>query len=575
MAETPQFNVKIGSDSSLYYSREETNPQSENNGKVLETATNGSDVMEYPVLSRRTGHSIKGTTETIESNEIRKGRCKSAPRKGNSSSEGDLEFEFSSQTYDDFLEATFRGEWQEWTSDTDSPSNIVAAGEEKPECANNQFLTQMGDPLYESESTTGERIKNPKRYLLGNKGDVAPDGKSYVVEVDDKDAFEVHELCTGTKDIKYDILTQYGGVEGEDLYQDFEHMAVNAMSLSVSPGEIVTGSFSFMGANNPELLGKGAVYAVADPQPTSSTFSEGTYYTLSNGVYTLADSWASGVTYYVVNPTETIKQFTTRFARPKTAQAIDEWIDKLPEKATDTDQFTAREGFLYVCGERVQYGSNLTFNLDNGLKKLFAIFEKGSISTQPLALDITGDFSAYLIKGYSEKLFNLCTKDEDVEMLYCFQDKEENPDSLYIFQIFKTKFTGNEIGTGTEELDISLPYSSFGERACRIFRIRRRKILKTTLEFDSSTGLPKNVSVMVSSVKSGFVPATDLTVTATVDRDDATASVVTGTMAATAENKVYECSLTSPEKGDAPKKLVVKVSYNGMSQEAKFTIPAA
>ena len=569
MAETPQFNVKVGSDSTLYYSREITDPQNENNGKILDSSTGGTGYMEYPVLTRRTGHSIKGTTETIESNEIRKGRTKSAPRKGTSSSEGNLEFEFSPETYDDFLEAAFRGEWTDWTSDTDSASNIAAAGETKETFADGQFATQAGDPLL----ANGE--KHPKRYLIGNGN--APDGKPYLFQTTRASEFEIHELNPGTKDIKYDMLAQYGGVDGEDLFQDFEHLAVNTMELSVSPGEIVTGSFGFMGANNPDLLQEGDAFELATAFNETVATAEG-YYTLSDGEYTVASpqptasNFGEG-TYYVIKTSADgiVGQYDGRFAVAKTKPEIKEWIENLPNKATETDQFTAREGFLYVAGERVQYGSNLTFSLDNGLKKLFAIFEKGSISTTPLSLDITGDFSTYLIKGYSENLYNLCTQDKDVEMLFCFQDKEDDPDSLYVFQIFKTKFNSAELGTGTEELDVSLPYTSFGERACRIFRIRKKHILKTSLSFDEETGLPDTLNIVLSNGKTG--EASEITVTTTTDGTDSSSTVV-GTITYNSTSGMYECVLTSPSATTSAQVLEITVAYNGSSKKVSFTIPA-
>ncbi len=564
MAETPQFNVKVGSDSTLYYSREETDSTQATVGKIVESSTGGTGYMEYPVLSRRTGHTLKGTTETIESNEIRKGRTKSAPRKGNSSSEGDLEFEFSPETYDDFLEAAFRGEWTEWQSDTNSPSNIAEAGEAAETFADGQFATQMGDPLFENG------VDHPKRYLMGSG--TAPDGQPYVFDTDEGSSFEIHELNPGTKDIKYDMLAQYGGVENEDLFQDFEHLAVNTMQLSVSPGEIVTGSFGFMGANNPDLLEKGSVYTQATVYDNSAT-----YYTLADGVYSVAnpqpadETEFNAGTYYIVDASGIIEKYSDRFAVEKTAAEVEEWIEDLPNKATDTDQFTAREGFLYVAGERVQYGSNLTFNLDNGLKKLFAIFEKGSISTTPLVLDITGDFSAYLIKGYSEKLYNLFTQDKDVEMLFCFQDKEDDPENLYIFQVFKTKFNDAEIGTGTEELDVSLPFASFGERACRVFRIRKRRILKATLSYDSGTSLPNGLSVRLSS---GTTYASNITVTSTTDGTDSTSAVVTGSMAYNSTTGLYEIALTSPAQTTEAQTLEITVSYNGSEKVVSCEIPA-
>lgn len=224
----------------------------------------------------------------------------------------------------------------------------------------------------------------------------------------ERDTFDIDELTCGTEDIKYSALAQYGGITGEDLYQEFQHLAVNTMSLSVSPGQIVTGSFGFMGSNNPDLLGEdGIVEALADDKEHSK---EGRFYKKDESGEVIG-----------MTPAE-----------------VKAWVDDLANKTgTSTDQFTAREGFLYINGHRVQYGSNLTFELNNGLKQIFAIFEKGAISTAPMSLDITGTLDAYLIKGHTEDLYNMCSGDKDVEITFCFQDQEDNPNDLYVMQILR------------------------------------------------------------------------------------------------------------------------------------------
>lgn len=467
---TPQFNIKTGSDSQLFFSREVTG-NVPTVGKIVDSAVETSDVYAYPQLTRRTGHSIAGTTESIESNELRKGRTKSAPRKGNSSSEGSLDIELSPETYDDIFEAALRNKWKPWTSDANSAIKF-------------DFSEAIGTHEFISNGTEADGGLHAKP-LVGLKGSGA------IIEFDTDEEiakYEIDELTCGTEDIKYSALAQYGGITGEDLYQEFQHLAVNTMSLSVSPGQIVTGSFGFMGSNNPDLLQEGDGCIEADPQPASAEdFAKGVYYTRTGAeapyTYTKATTFDGGETYYTA-PTGIVKELTgddpmgtaenARFVDGKSAAQVKEWVKDLANKVgTSTDQFTAREGFLYINGHRVQYGSNLTFELNNGLKQIFAIFEKGSISTTPLSLDITGTLDAYLIAGHSEDLYNMCSQDKDVEIVFCFQDQEDNPEYLYVMQIFKAKFTNNDISQGTEELTVSLPFQSFEERACRIFRIRK------------------------------------------------------------------------------------------------------
>ena len=139
----------------------------------------------------------------------------------------------------------------------------------------------------------------------------------------------------------------------------------------------------------------------------------------------------------------------------------------------------------------------------------YAIFEKDSIATSPLELDITGTLGVYLIKDYAEKLYNLASQDKDVELLFCFQDKEnddEDSEALYLMQIFKSKFTDKDLSSGKENLEVSFPFQSFGEQALRIFRIRKRKPViydfDPLLERGADLGYCKMSSVLESDSES-------------------------------------------------------------------------
>ena len=217
----------------------------------------------------------------------------------------------------------------------------------------------------------------------------------------------------------------------------------------------------------------------------------------------------------------------------KTPAEAKAWVDDLANKVgTSTDQFTAREGFLYINGHRVQYGSNLTFELNNGLKQIFAIFEKGSISTTPLSLDITGTLDAYLIKGHTEDLYNMCTGDKDVEITFCFQDKEDHPDYLYVMQIFKAKFTDTDISQGSEELTVSLPFQSFEERACRFFRIRKKAM---EIEFNNTSGELNVTLVSKPADETGLTVSAKLSDGSSLTLTPGTYDAATGVMSYTFE----------------------------------------
>lgn len=458
--ENIQHNLKTGADSDIIYIREVTDRKSADFGK-LKTKDG---LYKFPVLSRSTGNSISGTTETIESNELRKGRTKSAPRRGNSSAEGSHDLELSPTTFDDLLEAALRGEWRRWESDTDSPINL-----DKDAYNAGFFLTRCTNPAeneYNHEKNFGSR-------RLINDGAIGHEDGMLKVPA----GCVVHELCCGTKDIKYSLLKKFGGVENEDLYQEFKHIAVNTLSLSVQIGAIVTGSFGLMGNNNPKLMTEDVARANFGGEDT--------------------DRFVDGVT------------------------TGNSFIENLPVKSTDTDQFTSREGDLWINGKNITFATNLTLELNNGLEKKFAIFVKDAISTQPLSLDITGDLTTYLVEGESDELYNSGIDDETNEIIFQFQNKEKDPDFIYLFQIFETKIGDQNLSaSGADTFDQSEPYNSFGERALRIFRVALPKVRDIEFVADETTWTDAGEIIVRPNIAVVSADVTDLSVVDSLKKEN-------------------------------------------------------
>ena len=519
MARNPTFNLKTGADSDLIVAREVTQSNDANIGKIKRK----DGIYTFPYLTRRTGDTLTGTTENIESNELRHGRTRSAPRKGTSSSSGDINFEFSAETFDDMMEAAFRGKWRPWTSDEDSPSN------------------KKGDDFAAGEFATKCGGASGKKKLLGDIGSGA------LIESANYSKFKIHELNSETDDIKYSLLRKYGGQTGEDLWQEFTHMAVNNMQLSVEINSIITGSFGFMGTNNPKLLNSNEVARDFEDRLSTITGSED-----------LKDkgAWVAS-TAYVADDVVTVTTLGGEYYKCKTAhtsgasfdateqanwQKLESYayFEAIPDHATDTMQFTAREGFLYINGKQIEFAQSLSFNLDNGLTQKFAIFVPNAISTVPLALDVTGDLSTYVVGGESaaKKLFNDAIDNNDIELLFCLQDKLEDPTALYVFQIFKAKHTENTInGNGEDTFDESLPWQSYGEQACRVFRIDIPKPVDAKFDYSGAltsagtltitpsvalkdlTGVTLTVKDIASNASSSAAPVTYTAANATVTTD--------------------------------------------------------
>lgn len=450
MAKNPTFNLKTGADSDLIVAREVTKSDDVAVGKIVRK----DGIFRFPYLTRRTGDTLTGTTENIDSNELRRAKTRSASRKGTSSSSGDLSFEFSSETFDDMMEAAFRGTWKRWKSDTTSPSNkngdTFAPGYFATKCA----TTAGGKKLIGTDAESLIRLANAN-------------------------SFVIHELNSETEDVKYSLIRKYGGQTGEDLWQEFQHMAVNTMQLNVEINSIITGSFGFMGTNNPKLLDSDEIVKELEGRMKDIANNNNL---LDRGVFSIYATYAvgdmvlyetDGKCYKCHTAVSTAGDWTG--ATNWTVLESYEYIESIPDHATDTMQFTAREGFLYVNGKQIQFAQSLSFTLDNGLTQKFAIFVPNAISTTPLTLDITGDLTTYVIGGTeseAKKMFNNAIDNETIELLFCLQDKLDDPTALYVYQIFNAKNTENTInGNGSDTFDESLPWQSFGEQACRVFRI--------------------------------------------------------------------------------------------------------
>lgn len=563
----PTFNLKTGADSDLIVAREVTE-----NVETLGKIKRKDGIFKYPRLTRRTGDSLTGTTENIESNELKHGRTKSAPRKGTSSSSGDINFELSPETFDDELEAVFRGEWKRWRSDTLSPSN-----KDNNQYQEGYFATKC------ATSGTGRKL------IYDGTG--TGDSEGLVHVANNGQGFVIHELNSETNDVKYSFLRKYGGQSGEDLWQEFSHCALNTMQLSVEINSIVTGSFGIMGTNNPKILDSDELALeledrLADVKDSDKLVKKGdwaasTEYAVNDVVYNTADKL-----YYKC---KTVHTSADTFDAANWSKLDSyEYIDSIPDKATDTMQFTAREGFLYINGKQIEFAQSLSFSLDNGLSQKFAIFVPNAISTTPLSLDITGDLSTYLVGGKSvaKELFNNAVGDETVELLFCFQDKLEDPTALYVFQIFNAKHTENTInGSGEDTYDESLPWSSFNEQACRVFRIMLPRITdleaqEAVEETGTASGNPNTIAMLPNVGLESTDSLASMQITSTLDGVDNTATMAFGTPTLVADEEddnygLITVPFTAVTQTAAEQVVSVTITWNDNEFTKSFSVPAS
>lgn len=412
-------NVKTGSDTDIYLARINTDNKSADFTKIK--LKNGVD--KFPYLTRTTGNSLKPTTEFIQSNELRKGGAESAPRPGNTSVDGSLDVELSPVTFDDNISAAFDNEWKRWASDTDSDINF-----DKQHCAEGFFLTRANS-TDETEYNDDENLK-PRRLL----DDGVPGHEDGLLKV--PAGCVVSEMTFGKKKIEYSVIKKYGGVEDEDMYHVFKRLAIGTLDLNAQIGSIVTGSFGFMGDASSDIMTEDETRAYFGGEDT--------------------DKFENGET---------------------TGNAF---VENLPEQATETDQYTSREGDLWINGKNITFGQTLTFNIDKNMDKKYALFVKNPIAKTSQKKAITANLETYLVPE-SRVLYNLANKNKTFEVLFAFEDKgymndsfkeEDKPEFIYLFQIFSAKAEDKDLSaSGEADYSMSIPLRSFGERLCRVFRI--------------------------------------------------------------------------------------------------------
>ena len=473
-AKEPTFDLPTGSTSDFYLSREINNREDSNHGKVVKKH----GLWRYPFLTRRTGDSLVGTNEEITSSELRHGRTASKNKLGAASSSGAHDFEYSPETFDDQMEGAFRSSWVRWFKD--GAANLITKDYKTAE----GFIHVKGDDGSYNQVATGKNVTAVPLFYTDDEAGTAEDPFGLIKVSSDVygyatraaaiaagkplGKFVAHELHCGNTPVKYSFLSRIPITDDVVRMQDYKHVEVSEMSLNVTVNAIVTGSFQLMGSNNPNY------------------FTE----QLENGKTRMADKMAedkdiaaaSGENFYSADYTDAAEKFLVAC--------------KNTTKSTETDQFTALEGFLYVNGHQLQFCSDLTMDLNNNLQSIYAIFVKNAIANISPSLTITGNITAYFTDGEKDSngvkfgaddLKNLASQNKDVEILYAFQDKED-PEVLYIFQIFKATFAApDESKDADNPITLDLSYSSYGEMAVRCIRLAVPKI--RDIYFDTEAAL--------------------------------------------------------------------------------------
>jgi len=220
---------------------------------------------------RLTGESVKMDTDTTSSNELRSDRQTSDIIRNNISASGSIEWEMSYGAYDDLIAAWLMSSG--WSSPVSVTATTIAAVN-----ATNS-ITDSGDGF--GTLVAGQWIKVSGFDTAANNGyfkiETAAAGEITVSggTLTDESAGESvtiqmgGQVTQGTTSTSFNIERAYTDIAGEFVLNT--GMMVSSGSMNISPDQIITGSFDFLGRQAASMAASaGTGYTAA---PTNSVMN--------------------------------------------------------------------------------------------------------------------------------------------------------------------------------------------------------------------------------------------------------------------------------------------------------------
>lgn len=229
---------------------------------------------------RSTGRNINLTKNTQQSEELRDDRQLADLRHGFNQVQGSIPYELSLQAYDDLLEAALSGTWAAG-ADTGATTLDATAGAFSR--AAGSFLTdgfEVGDIVTASGfSTSGNNGRFRVTAVAATTLTVSPiDGQAMGTESgagDEQVTAAGKKLKIGSTLRTFTIERRFTDI---NQYQVFKGVAVNQMSLSISPESIVGGSFELLGMSAQPFSGTSLGAPSAAPAETPLSSFDGALY---------------------------------------------------------------------------------------------------------------------------------------------------------------------------------------------------------------------------------------------------------------------------------------------------------
>lgn len=217
---------------------------------------------------RHTETSLGISKSTSVSNELRPDRQIADFRHGTRQVGGDFGFELSYGSFDDLLEAVLLGTWSS-SGYGYSSSFSVDGAENSINDAGSDFIPVVAGQVIKVAGFESEANNGFFTVVSGNASKIVVRENLISESAKPVTLTQIEHLTAGTERRSFSILRHFSDIESADKpFQLFTGVEFNTLSLSLTPGEMITGSFGAIGKNG--TLSTTAPAGSALGQPTAT-----------------------------------------------------------------------------------------------------------------------------------------------------------------------------------------------------------------------------------------------------------------------------------------------------------------
>lgn len=251
-------------------------------------------------LLRITGETLKYEIGTTQSNELRSDRMITDLAQVSAGAMGDINFEFSYGEFDFLLAAALQGSWTETGTNgatTGTATYVSSTGLTLVGASLSNLVAGQWFRIVDSTTTanTGwhKAVTVPTATTLTvASGFTAATGNAGVV-------LQAARVVNGTNQRSMSAERNNGDLT---QYQLFRGLTPDRMSLSLTPGQILTGSISFMGKDSAALAGSSGMPGTSVSSLTNSVYnSVSNVFNILEGGSALSNTYARSLTINVAN----------------------------------------------------------------------------------------------------------------------------------------------------------------------------------------------------------------------------------------------------------------------------------